>query len=383
VKRILVTGAGGAPATNFVRSLRLAGEEVHLIGVDCDKYYLARAETDEAHLVPRCGAADYLAVLNSIVEESGAGLVFAQPDMEIEVLSERREEVATRLFLPSKETIRTCLSKYASYECWRRHGVKVPETLFINTPEDLRLCFERFGPRIWIREVKGAFGKGSLPTERFEQARAWIDFHQGWGRFTGAECLERDSVTWQSIWRDGELMVAQGRRRLYWEFANRAPSGVTGITGAGVTVSDPVVDDVAERAIRAIDPRPHGIFSVDLTYDRQGVPNPTEINIGRFFTTHLFFSAAGLNMPHLMVKLAFGEEVDLPTPRVNPLPPGLLWVRGMDVEPVLTTVDAVERTVQGLEGRRRGLSHDVAPARVGDGGNGVYRPAPAVEVGAV
>ena len=64
-----------------------------------------------------------------------------------------------------------------------------------------------------------------------------------------------------------------------------------------MTVSDPVVDDIAQRAIRAINPEPSGIFGVDLTYDRDGVPNPTEINIGRFFTTHQFFTAAGLNMP--------------------------------------------------------------------------------------
>src|SRR5262249_28021164 len=197
------------------------------------------------------------------------------------------------------------------------------------------------------------FGKGSLPTDRYDQARAWIDFHQGWGRFTGAECLEPDSVTWQSIWWQGELVVAQGRRRLYWEFANRTPSGVTGLTGAGVTVSDPVVDEVARRAIFAIDRRPHGIFSVDLTNDRAGVPNPTEINIGRFFTTHLFFSAAGLNMPYIFVKLALGEAVDLPARRVNPLPPGLVWVRGMDIEPVLTRVEEVEQAVQELEGRKR------------------------------
>jgi len=354
-RRILVTGAGGAPALNFVRSLRLTGEPFHLIGADADPYYLQRAETDERHLLPRCDAADYLSLLNALLEETGAELLFAQPDAEIEVLSERRDEVRTRLFLPARETVRTCMNKYASYECWRKQELRVPQTMLINTPEDLRLCFERFGPRIWVRECKGAFGKGSLPTASYEQAQAWIDFHKGWGRFTGAECLERDTVTWQSIWWQGELMVAQGRRRLYWEFANRAPSGVTGLTGAGVTVSDPVVDDIARQAIRAIDARPHGIFSVDLTYDRDGVPNPTEINIGRFFTTHLFFAAAGLNMAFIFVKLALGEEVALPSQRVNPLTPGLLWIRGMDKEPVLTNVDRIEQTVRELEERRRSV----------------------------
>jgi carbamoyl-phosphate synthase large subunit len=36
---------------------------------------------------------------------------------------------------------------------------------------------------------------------------------------------------------------------------------------------------------------------VDMAYDRNNVPNPNEINISRFFTTVLFFTEAGLNMP--------------------------------------------------------------------------------------
>jgi carbamoyl-phosphate synthase large subunit len=107
------------------------------------------------------------------------------------------------------------------------------------------------------------------------------------------------------------------------------------------------------RAIRAIDGRPHGIFSVDMTYDEQGVPNPTEINIGRFFTTHLFFTRAGLNLPHLFVKAAYGEPLPQLSTRVNPLKPGLAWVRGMDFLPILTDELAFSRAVQSLAERRR------------------------------
>jgi carbamoyl-phosphate synthase large subunit len=149
--------------------------------------------------------------------------------------------------------------------------------------------------------------------------------------------------------------VAQTRKRLYWEFSNRSPSGVTGLTGTGVTVSDPAVDDLAIRAIHAIDACPHGVWSVDMTYDREGCPNPTEINIGRFFTTHLFFSQAGLNMPYILVKLAFGEEPPLPEKRINPLPDGLAWIRGMDIVPILTTTAEIESKVEQFNARREAL----------------------------
>ena len=131
-----------------------------------------------------------------------------------------------------------------------------------------------------------------------------------------------------SVWRGGELVVAQGRKRLYWELSRISPSGVTGVTGAGVTVADPALDELAEAAVLAIDPHPDGLFGVDLTYDRAGVPNPTEINVGRFFTTHQFFTALGVNLPYAYLKLAFGEPPPTFPRRRNPAPEGMVWIRG-------------------------------------------------------
>ena len=221
--------------------------------------------------------------------------------------------------------------------------------------DDLKSAFDRFGPKIWLRFTSGSAGRGSLPTSDFEEGRLWIEFRKGWGKFTAAECLDEQTVIWQSIWKDGELVVAQGRKRLYWEFASRAPSGVTGITGTGVTVSDPLVDDIALRAIKAIDPSPNGVFGVDLTYDREGVPNPTEINIGRFFTTHQFFTAAGLNMPYIFAQAGLDQPLPFIQRKINPLTPGLAWVRGMDILPVLTTEKHIEQSVWELESRRQKL----------------------------
>jgi hypothetical protein len=356
-RRILVTGAGGSPTTNFVRSLRESPEPFHLVGVDCNRYYLQRAETDERHLVPEADDPDYLPVLRELIAESGAELIYSQPDQEIRVISGHRAELAVRTYLPDHATIEICQDKFESFRRWRQAGLTVPETLLVRDGQDLDRAFEQFGAPVWLRAVVSpGGGKGSFRAATPRSARAWLDFCEGWGTFTAAECLQPESITWTALYRDGELMVAQGRQRLYWELGNRAPSGVTGITGTGVTVADPALDEIALRAIAAIDPRPHGIFAVDLTYDRRGVPNPTEINIGRFFTTHLFFTRAGLNLPYLYVKLAFGEECPLPEPRLNPLPPGLAWVRGMDFLPVLTTVESIASAAGELAARRRRLS---------------------------
>lgn len=355
MKRIVVTGAGGSPAIGFVRSLRAAPEPFHVIGFDTNAYTLQRSEADERYLVPKVSDPDYLPVILEILGETQPDLMHVQISAEMIRISEIRDRLPCRTFLPAHETIVACEDKFQSYIRWSEAGLRVPRTMLLQGPDDLGQAFAELGPRLWLRFTSGSAGRGALPTSDPEEARLWIEIHKGWGSFTAAECLEEQTITWQSIWKDGELVVAQGRKRLYWEFANRTRSGVTGVTGTGVTVSDPVLDEIAIRAVRAIDPSPQGIFGVDLTYDRDGVPNPTEINIGRFFTTHQFFTSAGLNMPFLFVQCGLGEPLPHLSRRINPLTPGLAWIRGMDVEPILTTEGAIRDTIEELDRRRAAL----------------------------
>lgn len=361
MKKILICGAGGTPSLNFIRSLKKSSEKFHFIGITSNKYDLCKAEieVDERYLVSLARDQNYFEVLKSIIKETTPDFLHAQNDFEIFEISKHRDEIkklGVRIFYPKHSTIDICVDKAKSYEKWKRAGIKVPETLLIKDENSLRLAFKKFG-KIWLRIREGGFGYGSLPTKDFNFAKAWIDYYKGWGKFTAAECLEKQSVTWMSIWKGGKLIVAQGRKRLYWEFANRNISGITGITGTGVTISDSLVDRIARKAIFAIDKEPNGIFSVDLTYDRNNVPNPTEINIARFFTTHNFFTEAGLNMPYIYIKAAFNEPLPSIPRKINPLEPGLAWVRGMDVYPVLTTIDKINKYEGDLNERIRRLKN--------------------------
>ncbi len=361
MKRVMITYAGGAAGIGFTRSLQAAPELFYTIGLDSNAFMLQRAETDEKHLVPRADDEDFIPVLQSLVQETRPDVLCVQLSKEVPVVSAARDALGTRTFLPSHLTIEVCDDKMASQRVWERAGLPVPRSMLLSSEEDLTAAFRQLGPRLWLRAISGTGGKGAFPTSDFDQARHWVQLHQGWGRFMAAECLEKDSVTWQSIWRNGELLVAQSRKRLYWEFAGIAPSGVTGITGAGMTVSDAALTETARAAVLAIDPRPHGVFSVDLTYDSGGTPRLTEINCGRFFTTHHFFTAAGLNMPYIYVKAALDEKLPPIARGLDPVASGLVWIRGMDVEPVLTNLAYVQSFERALEERRARVRGQLQP----------------------
>ena len=338
MKRILVTGAGGSPSANFIRSLRAANEEYCIIGTDADKYYLQRAEVDRRYLAPLANDPKYIDFLNYIIEKEEVEFVHAQNDVEVSFLSENREKIKAKTFFPAKETVKILQDKFESFKLWEKAGIKVPKTQLITQDTDLGVLLDEMGGSMWLRAISGAGGRGSLPVYDVKSAKNWLDFQEkngSWnGNFTASELLEPETVTWMSLWKDGELVVAQGRKRLYWELAKISPSGVTGAT-----------DDIARRAVLAVDDKPDGLFGVDMAYDKNGVPNPTEINIGRFFTTHEFFTQAGLNMPEMFVKLGYNESVPVLEKNTNPLPDGLVWIRGMDFLPVLSDINTVDAAV--------------------------------------
>ena len=82
-----------------------------------------------------------------------------------------------------------------------------------------------------------------------------------------------------------------------------------------------------------------------MAYDKRGMPNPTEINISRFFTTMLFFTKAGLNMPEIFKDIALYGELPQLEKNINPLPTDLMWMRGMDVVPRLMTADNINSEI--------------------------------------
>lgn len=352
MKKILVAGCGGAPSEGVVKSLLIANDGEEIIGMGSEPTDLVLSHASKKYVVPYSNTPQYKSFLFRVLKKEHPDFLHAQNDLEIYEISKMRadiESAGTKLFMPRHEVIDTCVNKFKSYLKWHQAGIKVPENIFIKDEDDLKRAFDKLSDadgKIWLRstDIAGG-GRGALPTNDYEFAKRWISRFNGWGNFTAAEMLTPNTVTWLSIWYEGELVVAQTRIRKGWTHGNRTLSGVTGVTKVGQTYSSDVVTDIAINAIKAVDDRPNGIYGVDMAYDRNDIPNPTEINIARFFTTVLFFTKAGLNMPKIYKDIALYNEFPSLEKRINPLPDGLLWMRGMDTEPRLMTDSEIHNDI--------------------------------------
>ena len=340
MKRILCTGAGGPAGINFVMSLRLAPEKMHLVGTEANQHYLHLALTDAKFLVPRAKEKNYIDRLNDIIRAEKIDFLHAQPDVEVEAVSENREKIEANIFLPSKEAVRACQDKLKSTKVWIKEKVPVAKTIEIRKEEDITKAIEHFGSPIWIRARKGAGGKGSTPAENLETAVAWINYWKGRGvnwKFIAQEHLPGRNLAFHSLWKNGELVVSMVRERLEYIYSYLAPSGITGTPAIQKTVYYDAVNRTATEAVLSIDEEFNGIASVDLKENAKGTPCVTEINPGRMFTTSYFFSYASkilrndycANIPYLYTRLAFDEKIP-DTPKYNVLPAEVYWIRHMD-----------------------------------------------------
>ena len=317
--RVLVLGAGTGASNNLLRSLRAADASLVAVGGHHDPFVLKKSTADRNYLMPRHAQPEFLAGLQRVIERERIDVLIPNTDLDVRTASGFRGDLGCRLFLPSPDTIALCQDKYALTASLRARGVPVPETHPIEDLEDVERVFARFppGPRLWCRIRAGAGSVGAAPVAVPEHARGWIRYWQDMrgvppGSFTLSEYLPGRDFACQSLWNDGQLCLIKTCERLSYFGGAAHPSGVSSIAALARTVCEPQVVEVCTRAIRGLDPRVTGAFSVDLKANADGVPCVTEINAGRFITMMNLFDLAGKhNMSATYVRLALGETVDL------------------------------------------------------------------------
>jgi|BEDMetMinimDraft_1075159.scaffolds.fasta_scaffold01222_2 glutathione synthase/RimK-type ligase-like ATP-grasp enzyme len=341
MKRLLLLGAGGSAGINFIKSLRNAPEEFFIVGTDTNKYHLELPDLDKRYLIPHASNEEYINKVNEVILKEDIEFVHAQPDIEVYTISKNRNEIKAKIFLPSHKTIELCQNKYNTSKVLEMEGIPVAKCYKANEV-NLDKAFNELkdkNNRVWIRAIRGAGSRASLPAFSADHIKFWINYwklKEGMNEedFMISEFLPGDEYAFQSLWKNGRLITSQARKRVEYLFGNITPSGQTSTPSVAVTVNDEEINKIATKAIKAVDTNPNGIYCVDIKKNKDGIPCVTEINAGRFFTTNDFYSNLGCNMPWLYVKLAFNEKIP-PVKQYNPVPEGYYWIRLPDAGPIL------------------------------------------------
>ncbi len=346
---VLVTGAGGPLGVNLTRSLKAAPVSLDIVGTDANRYHLPLSLCRTTYLIPPAKSKRaYRQALVKILEDESIDVVIPTHPVEVRAVAELVETDAlkAKVVLPRASVLEVAADKAATQRVLADAGILVPRTIFLSDEAALCLAFQQLttdDDRVWVRGsgVPGlGIGGAALPCRDLEIAKAWIAFHDGWGKMAASEYLPGANLSWMGVFDRGKLVAAGSRERLEYVLPHVSPSGITGAPAVSRTISRADVASTGERAVRAIDDRPNGAYFVDLKENRGGAALVTEINAGRCGTTIEAYTHAGYNFPWLLVRLARGESVaplECPNAAVRP---DLYWVRTLDCGPVLVQGDA-------------------------------------------
>lgn len=260
MKRVLVLGAGGSAGINFIKSLRASQEDFYIVGTDTNKFHLQLPALDKRYLLPPATHERYIEKVNKIISIENIQFVHAQPDIEVFTLSKNRDKILANYMLPAHETIEICQNKYLTNKILEKNNVPVPKTYKLDEVDVVKAYIELKDEnnRVWIRALKGAGSKASLPAYSPQHIKFWIEYWKIKENltekdFTICEYLPGEEYAFQSVWKDGTLITSQVRKRIEYLFGNVTPSGQTSTPSVALTVHDDKINEVAVKAIRAVE----------------------------------------------------------------------------------------------------------------------------------
>ncbi len=358
--RVLVSGAGGVGGVNFVRAIRWGAkqwdDDLFIVGTDYNEHYLLFPDVDVRYKSPPHRDPSFIPFLLDICEKHGVEFVHPHPSVEARVVSENRDVFTSRnikLYLPRAECI--FVDKLHIAKKLSSQGVPVPRTIHIKELDDVYEAFRVLGAPLWIRVRQGAGAKLALKVSSPEEAIHWIKLNVMQGRarvedFIIQEYLPGRDLAVDCLMYKGRVVTCYARQRLAYPFKHVSLSGITGTPTIARIVFDDVVVETGIRAIRALDPEPHGFYSVDLKEGEDGKVYVTEVD-GKWHTTaplwgyamSRVFNEPEVNIAYLYLALGLGVDPPSLPPRIHTFRRECLLIRHIDCGALLKCGDEVWR----------------------------------------
>jgi len=328
-----------------------------IVSTDFNPHFLHFPKSNAKVVSPRHSDADFVPLLLRLAEKYHLEFLHPHPSSEARVVAENLpmfEEAKVKTFLANPKSIMP--DKLEIHDALAKHGLRVPKTTEIAALEDVDRAFSEIGKPLWIRAKRGAGGRLGLKVETPEQAKHWVELNRLQGRsevgdFIIQEYLPGRDLAFDSLWFKGKLVTSYCRERLEYFLKHISLSGITGTPTIARTVIEEKINRVGVDAVKALDSKPHGFFSVDLKEDAKAQCVVTEVDAKWHTTAPLwgcaFAKALGkpeLNIAYQYVLLGLNGNTDAELPEFNLFPDGYYLVRQLDAGVILEHDDATWRT---------------------------------------
>ena len=309
---VAVTGLNATdnpgPGVGVLRCLRDAAD-YHLVGLAYDALdpgVYASHIADDVFMIPypSQGIEPFLARIEYIHAQVGIDVVIPTLDAELPAFIEAQAHLAAmgiHCVLPSRAQLDSRAKMHLA-ELGRTSGLPVPRASVLTSVADLTKVHDKVPYPFF---VKGPFYGATLARNYDQAIAAYYKALSTWG----PPIIVQELV-------DGEeynvVALGDGRGGLVGAVPMKKMLLTDKDKGwAGITIKDPALVELADAFMKAT--RWPGGCEVEVMRDKKGVYQIIEVN-PRFPAWVHLSSSAGINLPHLLVKLALGHRI---TPRTD------------------------------------------------------------------
>ena len=334
----LVLDASTRQSLVTVRSLGRRGLRVAAVGTAPNAPAFSSRWCQQGFLFPTMEATDaYRAMLEELLDCSGAGVVVSSHDGTIALLRAHRArlEQRVRLALADERALSIAVNKERTLEAARRLGLDVPREVVVRAVEDVPRALNEIGlPAVvkpsesWVSDGREGTWVGPRLVVNSDEARHAVEAVTRFGDaalFQQFLTGKREAVSF--LYANGEVCA----RFAQWAKRTRPPLGGQSVVRQSIAIP-PDIGRQAESLVREINLE--GYSEVEFRRDHAGVPHLMEIN-PRLSASVEVAVRAGVDFPYLVYQWASGGPID----KVSRYRVGG-WMRhlGGDIERLITAL---------------------------------------------
>lgn len=315
--KVLVTDGDQRPALAVTRSLGrrgiavLVGEESKNSLASASKYCAGQVVYPSPYRNPE----GFYHFLLEFIRQARIDMVIPITDVTMHLILRQKKELQTYTRLPVAEfeAFDFVSNKWALLKYAQELGVPIPQTLFIEGPEDLNAALNQLHYPVVVKP-----SRSRIPTEG-----GWLLTHVHYAE-TETELIRlyeaqpylrypsmiQERITGPGVglfvlFNRGELVTAFSHRRL----REKPPSGGVSVLSASIPV-DPNLKEHAIGLFKSLGW--HGVAMMEYKLEqRTGNPLLMEVN-GRFWGSLQLAIDAGMDFPYLLFQQTMEGHVDAP-----------------------------------------------------------------------
>ena len=344
--KILITGVGGPTPRSFAIALKKYSQycrSIDIIATDINPLSIGLYQKElfsKSYVIPHATHIEYWEAIERIVKENDIAIAVILPELEVLEWSKRKQthSLPCKVLLPDITIAELLIDKSKMTELLKNLDVVPPSVSFCRDDDNFNSVFQTLPVPFWVRSTSGTSGLGSLKVDNETALRNWIQINPTITKFLASQYLPGRNLACKLLYYEGKLIRAACGERVNYIMSKVAPSGITGNTSFGRLLNEPILVDLANKAMDYLfaqtNSGKHGFYTVDFKEDVNGKPFITEINVRHVAFTQCF-AAAGGNFAEDTIRL-LNEDVNFEKKyKMYEFEEGQIFLRDVDSLPIL------------------------------------------------